>query len=191
MSNFLVKPNNMKIFFCLLLSLVALSASAQNALGDSLKQQLLRDWERAKSYTQEYLDAMPAAQYGFRATDSMRTFAQQMLHLAAANAGLAFIGIGAPYPFATQDFEKLPALQNKDSVVYYVNASYNTMINGIERLDPGTLGQSVSWNMPGGKRTITRLAWIFKAFEHQTHHRAQCTVYLRLVGIRPPAEKLF
>jgi uncharacterized damage-inducible protein DinB len=30
-----------------------------------------------------------------------------------------------------------------------------------------------------------------KCFEHQTHHRAQITVYLRLAGVTPPAEKLF
>ncbi|MCW3088251.1 MAG: DinB family protein, partial [Sediminibacterium sp.] len=36
----------------------------------------------------------------------------------------------------------------------------------------------------------TRLAWIMKAFEHQTHHRGQATIYIRLQGIRPPAEKL-
>ena len=134
---------------------------------------------------------MPADKYGFRATDSMRTFAQQMLHLAAANAGLAFIGIGAPYPFASQNFEKSPALQNKDSVVYYVNTSYNNMINGIKNMYAETLVQVVGWNMPGGKRTITRLAWLLKAFEYQTHHRAQCIVYFRLLDIRPPAEKLF
>jgi uncharacterized damage-inducible protein DinB len=181
----------MKLFFSLLLFMGLSSANAQNALGDSLKQQLLSDWIRAKSYTQEYLDAMPAAKYNFRATDSMRTFAQQMLHLAAANAGFAFIGLGVPYVFTSQNFEKLPTLQNKDSVVLYVNSSYDAMINAIKNLDPGKLVESVSWNLPGGKRTATRLAWILKAFEHQTHHRGQCTVYFRLQDIRPPAEKLF
>ena len=191
MFNLLVKPTDMKLFFSLLLSLGFFSAYAQNALGDSLKQQLVNDWIRAKSYTQEYLDAMPAGKYGFRPTDSMRTFAQQMLHLSAANAGFAFISLGVPYAFSSQNFEKSPALQNKDSVVYYVNTSYDAVINGIKNMDPGTFGQVVSWNMPGGKRTITRLAWLLKAFEHQTHHHAQCTVYFRLLDIRPPAEKLF
>ena len=181
----------MKLFFSFLLVLGALSVNAQNALGDSLRQQLVQDWERAKSYTDEYLDAMPAAQYGFRATDSMRTFAQQMLHLATANAGFAFIGLGAPYPFTSQNFEKSPALQNKDSVVFYVNTSYNTMIKALKNMDPVSFGQLVSWNLPGGKRTASRLAWVMKAFEHQTHHRGQCTVYFRLQNIRPPAEKLF
>lgn len=36
-----------------------------------------------------------------------------------------------------------------------------------------------------------RAVGIGKAFEHQTHHRGQTTVYLRLKGITPPAEKLF
>ena len=181
----------MKFIFGLLLTLGFYSAIAQNALGDSVKQQLVNDWVRAKSYTQEYLDAMPSNDYNFRPTDSMRTFAQQMLHLAAANGGLAFIGIGIPYPFATQNFEKSPALQNKDSVIFYVNTSYDAMIRGIKNLDASKLLEVVNRNLPGGNRTATRLAWILKAFEHQTHHRGQCTVYFRLQNIRPPAEKLF
>jgi uncharacterized damage-inducible protein DinB len=181
----------MKLFFGLLFTLSVFSVNAQNALGDSLKQQLIQDWERAKAYTQEYLDAMPADKYGFKATDSMRSFAQQMLHLATANAGFAFISLGAPYPFSSQNFEKSPALQNKDSVVYYVNTSYNAMINALKKTDPATFEQTVSFNLPGGKRTATRLVWVMKAFEHQTHHRGQCTVYLRLQNIRPPSEKLF
>ena len=161
----------MKIFFCLLLSLVALSASAQNALGDSLKQQLLRDWERAKSYTQEYLDAMPADKYGFRPTDSMRSFAEQMLHLATANALMSSIITGAPFPFATFNFEKSPTTQSKDSVAYYVNTSYDFVIIALKNIDTGKLGEVVTWNLPGGKRSVTRLVWFMKAFEHQTHHR--------------------
>ena len=37
----------------------------------------------------------------------------------------------------------------------------------------------------------TRLAWLLKAFEHQTHHRGQTTIYIRLLGIKPPKERLF
>ncbi len=181
----------MKLICSLLLTICFFAANAQNGLCDSLKQQLVQDWERAKSYTQEYLDAMPADKYSFRATDSMRTFAQQMLHLATANAGMVFIGLGAPYPFASQNFEKSPGLQNKDSVVYYVSTSYDVVINAVKNMDTRKLGESVSWNLPGGLRTTTRLGWILKAFEHQTHHRGQCTVYFRLLDIRPPSEKLF
>src|SRR6187401_292915 len=188
----------MKPFFSLLLTLCILSVEAQNSPNDLLKQQLIIDWERAKAYTQEYLDAMPADKYSFRADDSIRTFAQQMLHLSQATAGMAFFGTGSQnniiqnmFIKPPQVFENLPAVQSKDSVMYYVNTSYDFMINAIKSLDFANLSEVVTQTLPGGKRSATRLAWLLKAFEHQTHHRGQCTVYLRLLGIRPPAEKLW
>jgi len=123
--------------------------------------------------------------------DSIRSFAEQMLHLAAANGGLVFIATGAGYPFASQNFEKSPALQNKDSVWYFVNTSYDFAIRAVQQLDFNKMTEVVSWNLPMGRRSETRLAWLLKAFEHQTHHRAQCAIYLLLMGVKPPAEKLF
>jgi uncharacterized damage-inducible protein DinB len=178
--------------------LCILSLEAQNSPNELLKQQLVKDWERAKAYTQEYLDAMPADKYSFRAHDSIRSFAQQMLHLAQATAGMAFFGTGSQnniiqnmFLKPPQVFEKLPAIQNKDSVMYYVNTSYDFMINAIKTMDFAKLIEVVIQDLPGGKRSATRLGWLLKAFEHQTHHRGQCTVYLRVSGIRPPAEKLW
>lgn len=81
-------------------SVIAFSATAQAP--DSLRSQFIRDWERAKAYTKEYLDAMPKDKYDFRAQDSVRTFAQQMLHLAQGNIGLAANGTGKERIWAGQ-----------------------------------------------------------------------------------------
>jgi uncharacterized damage-inducible protein DinB len=188
----------MKPLLSLLPTLWIFALNAQTSTNDLLKQQLVKDWERAKAYTQEYLDAMPANKYSFRAHDSIRSFAQQMLHLAQANAGMAFFGTSTQnsniqnmFLKPPQVFEKSAGIQNKDSVVHYVNMSYDFMINAIKSMDFAKLNEIVTQDLPGGKRIATRLGWILKAFEHQTHHRGQCTVYLRLQGIRPPAEKLW
>ncbi|HEX6171182.1 MAG TPA: DinB family protein [Chitinophagaceae bacterium] len=188
----------MKSFFSLLLTLCILSVKAQNSPNELLKQQLVIDWERAKAYTQEYLDAMPADKYNFQPTDSIRSFAQQMLHLAQATAGMAFFGTGyqnsaiqTMFLKQPQVFEKSVSLQSKDSVAHYVNTSYDFMINAIKNMDFVKMNEVVTQDLPGGKRSATRLGWLLKAFEHQTHHRGQCTVYLRLSGVRPPAEKLW
>ena len=183
--------------FCFYSFMLLSAAQAQSFSLSELKEQMIKDWKRAKAYTQEYLDAMPADKYGFRPADSIRSFAEQMLHFAQANAGSAFIGTGvnnvAGQVFRRPDFAKLPAAQNKDSVMYYVNTSYDIMINAIKDMDFGKLGEEVSFDLPApaGKRIATRLGWLLKAFEHQTHHRGQCTIYLRLQGVRPPAEKLW
>ena len=185
----------MKLSLCLLLFLASFQLTAQTSTNEVLKQQLIKDWERAKTYTIEYVDAMPADKYNFRPTDSMRNFAEQMLHFAQSNAGMAFIGTGYKNAdlqlFLSQDFGKSSASQKKDSVLYYVTSGYNIMINAIKTMNFENLGEVVSWNMPGGKRSTTRLGWLLKAFEHQVHHRGQCTVYLRLAGVHPPAEKLW
>ncbi len=185
----------MKLLFSLLLSFFFYSVTAQNSTNEILKQQMISDWERAKAYTREYLDAMPADKYGFRATDSIRSFAEQMLHFARSNAGFIFYGTGIlnvnTRLFANPDFEKSPTAQNKDSVLYYVNTSYDIVIDAIKKLDFDKLNEVVTQDLPGGRRSATRLGWLMKAFEHQTHHRGQCTIYLRLQGIRPPAEKIW
>jgi len=186
----------MKLLLCLLLTICFFGVTAQNSLNETLKQQLIKDWERARAYTQEYLDAMPPAKYGFRAVDSVRSFAEQMLHLARANVGMASTGMGlqdttAQKMFFRAEFETSPTAQNKDSVVFYVNASYEFIINALKNMDFGKMEETVAREMPGGKRSATRLGWVLKAFEHQTHHRGQCTIYLRLSGIRPPGEKLW
>lgn len=170
----------------LLLVQFSISARAQNLTGDSIKAQFIRDWVRAKSYTLEYLEAMPADKYSFKAVDSIRSFAQQMLHLAAANAGLMHFatGVTAGFPMT---LEKSPTAQNKDSVVYYVTKSFDIAIQDLKDFDPGKFGEEV--DMRGQK--ISRFALFEKAFEHQTHTLGQTTIYIRLVGIRPPGERLF
>lgn len=168
------------------LFLTQLSASAQNITGDGIKAQFIKDWERAKAYTLEYLDAMPADKYSFKAVDSIRSFAQQMLHLASGNAGLIHFatGVRAGFPIG---LEKSPTAQNKDSVVYYVTESFDIAIKDLKDFDPAKFGEEV--DMRGDK--VTRFALFEKAFEHQTHTLGQTTIYIRLVGIRPPGEKLF
>ncbi|MEJ7766589.1 MAG: DinB family protein [Chitinophagaceae bacterium] len=42
-----------------------------------------------------------------------------------------------------------------------------------------------------GRFDLTKGTALAKCFEHQTHHRGQTTVYLRMAGAKPPQEKLF
>lgn len=153
-----------------------------------IKAQMIKDWERAKAYTNEYLDAMPADKFSLKATDSTRSFAQQMLHIAQANVFLMSNATDEkPAAWLMSNPEKSGTAQQKDSVKYYVLNSYDYCINAIKNSDVS------KWNE---KKKIfrfeeTRYALINKTFEHQGHHRGQTTIYIRLAGIKPPEEKLF
>jgi len=171
----------------LLISLSATVSMAQTVSPDSLKAQLIKDWERAKVYTAEYLAAMPADKYAAKPVDGIRSFAEQMLHLAQGSIGLSANGTGKTRIFPGYNMEKFATAQSKDSVSYYVNASYDFAIEGIKAMDAAKFGELVK----RGNLNESRLSWIMKGFEHQTHHRGQCTIYIRLQGVTPPNEKLF
>ncbi len=161
-----------------------------NISPDSIKNMLVKDWERAREYTQDYMKAMPSDKYSLRATDSVRSFAQQLLHLTQANMFFVSTATGEKSSYSGPDLEKSTSAQTADSVMYYVNMGYDFAINAIKKLNATSLMEPVTLNM-GQSFTASRLRWLMKAFEHQTHHRGQTTVYLRLAGVRPPAERLF
>ena len=176
------------LFFLIFGTVLLTRVSAQALSNDDLKMMMADDWVRAKAYTIEYLNTMPADKYSFKAVDSLRSFAQQMLHLATANVFLMSTGTDQqPLSWASFELENSKTAQGKDSVMYYVTASYDYCLNAVKNCDPG------KWKE---KKTVfgfeaTKFAFMQKTFEHQTHHRGQTTIYIRLNGIKPPQEKLF
>ncbi|MEO6313518.1 MAG: DinB family protein [Chitinophagaceae bacterium] len=178
-----------QISCCLAVFLLSLSLSgnAQSLTSEEIKTQLVKDWERAKTYTIEYLNAMPAGKYSFKPTDSVRTFAQQMLHITGGNYFLMSAAADQKPPSMRADLETSPGAQTKDSVMFFVNAGYDYCINTVKNSDINKWGEKKTLM----KMEETRLSFMLKAFEHQTHHRGQTTIYLRMAGVRPPPEKLF
>ena len=157
---------------------------------DTIKAMLIKDWERAKVYTQAYMKAMPADKYGFKANDSVRSFGQQLLHLAQATNFFLMIANGEKVSFETPQIENRLSAQRPDSVMYFVNNSYDNAINAIKRSSASDLMAKATLAMQN-PYTATKLSWFMKAFEHQTHHRGQTTIYIRLAGYHPPQEMLF
>ena len=156
---------------------------------DSVKSQLIKDWTRSKSYTIEYLNTMPDDKYEFHPLDSIRNFAQQMIHLSQATISLMNAATGREIPAIINrtNLEQTPSAWSKDSVLYFVTLSYDyaiaamtefDLIKAFERVSRGTLNES-------------RFGWSLKAYEHQAHHRGQAAIYIRLVCKTPPFEKLF
>ena len=165
------------------------TSNAQSLSTADIQAQMVKDWERAKAYTVSYLNTMPADKYSFKAVDSIRSFAQQMLHLAAANILLMSNAADTkPTSWFTSDIEHSKTSQGKDSVMYYVTNSYDYCINAVKNFDINRWGESTKMF---NTFTQTRFALMNKTFEHQGHHRGQTTIYIRLQGIKPPEERLF
>ena len=174
---------------CLAFLLCVSTAKSQSLSTADIKAQMVKDWERAKAYTIDYLNTMPADKYGFKATDSTRSFAQQMLHLANANVFLMMTAAGTPpLPWLSMTIEGRTSAQSKDSVMHYITTSYDYCINTVKNADVNKWGEKVK---VFNAYEETRFAMMNKTFEHQNHHRGQTTIYIRLNGIKPPQERLF
>src|SRR4029453_8607271 len=98
----------------------SLGLGAQTFSTEDIRSQFIKDWERAKAYTNDYLNAMPADKYSFKATDSIRSFAQQMLHLAQSNVNIIAFVAGEPNIIGDRILENSKTVQTEDSVMYYV-----------------------------------------------------------------------
>ena len=152
---------------------------------------LAAEWARAKTGVQEYIDAMPEEGIGFKPTPPIRSFAEQMLHLAGANYMFASVASGRDNPydiFKGKDPEKIEDLKrSKAALRKFVLESYDFMIEAVRGLGGAGLDGEVEFF----KMKMPRHLLLAKAMEHHAHHRGQTTIYLRLKGVTPPSERLF
>jgi uncharacterized damage-inducible protein DinB len=171
----------MKLLCIICMAILTLPA----AFSQSQVDKQVANWERAKIYTKEYLDVMPEDGYAFKPTAEIRSFAQQMDHLADANFAFASAASGKKSPMEGSA-EKM-ADQSKASVSKVVLDSYDYVIASLKGMTDADLAKDIKLFGMDVKSGVA----FEKAFEHQTHHRGQTTVYIRLKGVKPPQEKLF
>jgi uncharacterized damage-inducible protein DinB len=167
---------------------LAQTRSEEKKAGSSDRPRVVKEmevlWQRAKKHSLHYVDAMPEGAYGFKPMPEIRSFAEQMLHLAYWNYGVVEPAIGKPNPFGKDEPEKKAELKTKAAVRKIIEQSYDYIIAGLANLDEKKLGEEV--NFFGEK--LTRATLMTIAIDHQSHHRGQMAIYLRLKGVTPPPE---
>jgi uncharacterized damage-inducible protein DinB len=172
-------------------TLLIIALFSATAFSQFTQTQMVAEWQRAKNYTKAYLDSMPPNDYGFKPTPDIRSFAQQMLHLADANYYFTSTASGKPDPLgetlASHNIAEKTIAPTKEATTKVVMDSYDWVISTLQSMTPTQLQETIKF----AKWDITRSGLFGKAFEHQTHHRGQTTIYLRLVGVKPPGEQLF
>jgi uncharacterized damage-inducible protein DinB len=175
----------------LLLAILVSIFGSSSAIAQFTQPEMIAEWQRAKTYTKAYLDAMPEDGYAFKPTQEIRSFAQQLLHLSDANYIFATSASDKPNPVGdtgpAHNVNEKTVSPTKEATTKAVMDSYDWVIATLQNMTPDQLRETVKF----GKHDITRSGLFGKAFEHQTHHRGQATIYLRLKGVTPPPEQLF
>src|SRR5262245_8824501 len=124
--------SSLAVSIALALVCFAQQASPGQNAGQALKEYpngridaLVREWTRARDYTREYLDAMPEDGMNFKPTPEIRSFAEQMLHLASALFIFASTAAGTTNPYSGKNLEKMEEFKTKAALTKVVMESYD------------------------------------------------------------------
>jgi hypothetical protein len=138
-------------------------------------------------------DAMPADKYGFAPTDGefkgVRTFGQQIKHLAATNHILAAAALGEQPPADAGDEVGPERVRTKAEILDYLNGSFAHLGKAIDAIGEKNAAVKSSPISPLKGAEATRLALTVESLIHAFDHYGQMVEYLRMNGVVPPASR--
>jgi len=169
-------------------------AGAGNALdAGAEKHALLIFLKSVEKQIVSAADAMPAVKYGFAPEDGefkgVRTFGQQVKHLAATNHILAAAALGEEPPPDAGDEAGPESVRTKAEILNYLNESFTHLGKAIDAIGEKKVMLKPSPISPLPAKQTTRLGLTVEALIHAFNHYGQMVEYLRMNGIVPPASR--
>ncbi len=186
-----MKPTILAITSLVLLSSFAVAQSQKPEVPTSTTQ-ILNDWvTNIEQLLVSAADAMPEAKYSFAPTagefKGVRTFAEQVKHLAAANYLLGSRILGEAPPDGTQGETAPASVRSKAEIMEYLKGSFACLHRAAASLNEKNAVEPI----PNTKGTWqrTRLGLLIDALAHSSNHYGQIVEYLRMNGVVPPESR--
>jgi len=136
-------------------------------------------------------EAMPEEKYGFAPTNGefkgVRTFAEQIKHVAAINYIVAASILGEKPPVDTNGEKGPDSVKSKADILKFLKDSFAYAHKSVATISDANALEPIP--NPFGKEKTTRLS-LGSAFAwHGFDHYGQMVEYLRMNGIVPPASR--
>jgi uncharacterized damage-inducible protein DinB len=137
-------------------------------------------------------EAMPEDKYSFAPTNGefkgVRSFAQQVKHVAATNFELAAVILQEKPPIDIGDEAGPESVKTKAECMKYLKDSFAYVHRAVAVVSDQNAVDSLK--SPWGQSTVTRLGLVTLTVGHTFDHYGQMVVYLRMNGIIPPASRM-
>jgi uncharacterized damage-inducible protein DinB len=117
--------------------------------------------------------------------EGVRSFAQQVKHVAADNFAIWAPLTGKPEPAGLNAPNGPPAMTSRDEILKFLKDSFAYSREAAATLTPENALGLVEFR----GRQVTRIALVALAMTHMSNHYGQMAVYLRLFGVVPPASR--
>lgn len=149
----------------------------------AIAEQHVKVWDIAIEQVMELVDSMPGDKLNYRPHDSIRTFAEQIVHIGISSeliTNLFLKDIPRPQNIPEVKVEEM----NKEELKAYVKARLEVARANIAGMsDEELLHEEVKSYLD---HKMTRLEGMMFAHDHLTNHKAKANLYIRIAGIRPP-----
>lgn len=148
----------------------------------------------ARNYTLEVAEMMPAEDYTFKPTDSVRTFGEQMAHIGMSTKFIHDLFIkGEQIEFDPVEGAKMEKQlgASKEECIKQINSTFNEIIAYLESMSDDDLQKTFVMMFDPKKPEFTNKEGYIFLRDHVTHHRGQGITYLRIKGHKPPQYKAF
>ena len=136
-------------------------------------------------------EAMPEDKFGFAPTSGefkgVRTFAQQIKHVASVNYELGAALLEQKPPVDIVDESGPPSITTKADILNYLKESFEYVHKSIATINEKNVVGTVK--SPFGEGAVTRLGLATSVSSHGFDHYGQMVEYLRMNGIVPPASR--
>jgi len=137
-------------------------------------------------------DAMPADKYPFVPSTGefkgVRTFGEQVKHLAATNYILAAAALREPTPASAGDEAGPDDVRTKLEILEYLRGSFKALHRAAAAIDADNAVIPDAPISPLIGRA-TRLGYVQEALLHSYDHYGQMVIYLRMNAVVPPGSR--
>ena len=145
-----------------------------------LAQELVATWEGTAAKMIDVAEAMPEEKYDFKPTPEVRTFREQLVHVAGTVQRFIDTANGTKS-------EPGPEQENmtKAAIAQLLTQRYQAGKALIGALSDAQMVESVKF--PFGDRMVSRYGFWMGPLQDGADHYGQLVIYLRLNGIVPPS----
>lgn len=184
------------LFVLLFVLMMPSFSAAQDSKSDqpvnTIAQVLTNSVTRIQHLYGPLADIMPEDKYGFAPNNGdfkgVRTFGEQLKHVAAANFLYGSTILGEKPPKDIGEHGSGPAsVKTKAEIVRYVNDSFDYVQKALGTINDKNIVAPIK--NPFGEGTATRLSMATLVIGHCFDHYGQMVEYLRMNQIVPPASQ--
>ena len=138
-------------------------------------------WLEATEHCLDVAKVMPDDLYTYKPTAVSKTFAEQMVHIAAASKLLTerYV-LGMEVKPDTPD----AAAMSKNEIIALMEDSFAFTTHVVKSLEQKKLDETCVMYHSGN--TVSRAFALFYVQDHMANHRAKSNLYLRMNEVKPP-----